>query len=303
MSKIVGIGACVFDTLYNVPSYPREDTKMRATASKPAGGGPVATGLVAAQKLGEKTGYIGVLSDDSGGVFLKKDFEKHGVDTSLVEIKSGHRSFSSVIWLNAESASRTCVFDKGDLPPLVLNGKQIEAVKNAELLMVDGNEMNAAVEAAKIARENGTKVLYDCGGLYEGVEKLLALTDIMIPSEEFALGHTGCKTAEDAAKRLYDMYSPEIVVITQGKKGGIMFDGREIISYPIYPAVVVDSNGSGDVFHGAFAAAVCKGYDFLKCCHFSSAVSGLKCTGVGARESVPDFETVKMYLKENNYCI
>ena len=45
------------------------------------------------------------------------------------------------------------------------------------------NEMQAAVEAAKIARENGTKVLYDCGGLYDGVEKLLALTDIMIPSD------------------------------------------------------------------------------------------------------------------------
>ena len=50
MAKIVGIGANVFDTLYSVDTYPTEDTKMRATGSKPAGGGPVATGLVAAQK-------------------------------------------------------------------------------------------------------------------------------------------------------------------------------------------------------------------------------------------------------------
>jgi len=187
------------------------------------------------------------------------------------------------------------------LPPLELNDIQKQAIKDAEILMVDGNEMDAAVEGAKIARENGTRVLYDCGGLYEGVEKLLALTDIMIPSEEFSLGHTGCKTAEEAAKKLYETYSPEVVVITQGKRGGIIYDGKEIIAYPIYPAVVVDSNGSGDVFHGAFAAAVSKGYDYLKCCHFSSAVSGLKCTGVGARESVPDFETTKKYLKENGY--
>ncbi len=301
MAKIVGIGANVFDTLYNIPTYPKEDTKMRATASKTAGGGPVATGLVAAQKLGEQTAYIGVLSDDNGGKFLKEDFEKYGVETNFIEVKSGYRSFASVLWLCADSTSRTCVFDKGDLPPLELNDAQVEAVKNATLLMVDGNEMDAAVEAAKIARENGTKVLYDCGGLYDGVEKLLALTDIMIPSEEFSLGHTGAKTAEDAAKKLYEMYNPQVVVITQGKKGGILYDGKEIISYPIYPAKVVDSNGSGDVFHGAFAAAVCKGYDFLKCCHFSSAVSGLKCTGVGARESVPDFETTKKYLKENGY--
>ena len=301
MAKIVGIGANVFDTLYNIPTYPTEDTKMRATASKTAGGGPVATGLVSARKLGEDTAYIGVLSDDNGGKFLKEDFEKYGVKTDLIDVKSGYRSFASVLWLCADTTTRTCVFDKGDLPPLKLNDDMIQAVKDAEILMVDGNEMDAAVEAAKIARENGTKVLYDCGGLYEGVERLLALTDIMIPSEEFSLGTTGCKTAEEAAKKLYETYNPEVVVITQGKKGGIIFDGKEVVSYPIYPAVVVDSNGSGDVFHGAFAAGVAKGYDYLKCCHFSSAVSGLKCTGVGARESVPSFETTKKYLKENGY--
>lgn len=289
------------DTLVSVPYYPNEDTKLRAESSKPAGGGPVATGLVAAAKLGCDTEYIGILSDDAGGRFLKDDFKKYGVGTDNITVKSGYRSFTSVIWLSAETSSRTCVFDKGDLPPLELTEKQIQAVKNAELLMVDGNEMDAAVEAAKIARENGVKVLYDCGGLYDGVERLLALTDIMIPSEEFAIGHTGASSAEEAAKKLYEMYNPQIVVVTQGKKGGLLYQGNNIVSYPIYPAKVVDSNGSGDVFHGAFATAVVKGFDYENCCHFSSAVSAIKCTGVGARESVPDFETVKKYLKENGY--
>lgn len=301
MSKVVGIGACVMDTLINVPNYPTEDTKLRATNSKPAGGGPVATGIVAVSKLGVDAEYIGVLSDDNGGQFLLKDFEKYGVSVDHVDIKSGYRSFTSVIWLSAATTSRTCVFDKGNLPPLVLNEQQKEAIKGAQLLMVDGNELDAAVEAAQIARANGVKVLYDCGGLYEGVERLLQYTDIMIPSEEFSLAHTGATDAQEAAKRLYEMYHPEVVVITQGKRGGLLYDGTRTVSYPIYPAVVVDSNGSGDVFHGAFAAAVVKGYDYETCCHFSSAVSAIKCTGVGARESVPDFDTVKAYLKENNY--
>ena len=127
MSKIVGIGACVFDTLYNIPTYPTEDTKMRATGSKTAGGGPVATGLVTAAKLGADTAYIGVLSNDNGGAFLKGDFEKYGVNTELVEICRGYRSFASVLWLCADSATRTCVFDKGDLPPLTLNDEQKQA--------------------------------------------------------------------------------------------------------------------------------------------------------------------------------
>jgi sulfofructose kinase len=74
-----------------------------------------------------------------------------------------------------------------------------------------------------------------------------------------------------------------------------------VVSYPALPAEVVDSNGAGDVFHGAFAYAYTVYGDFYKCCIFSSAVSALKCMGIGARESVPDLNTVINYLKENGY--
>lgn len=301
MSKIVGIGACVMDTLITVPHYPKEDTKLRAESSRLAGGGPVATGLVAAAKLGEREGFVGVLSDDAGGKFLVEDFEKYGVDHVGTEIKSGYRSFTSVIWLSKESTSRTCVFDKGNLPPLTLSAAQKAEIFVADLLMVDGNELEAAIEGAQCIHDAGGKVLYDAGGLYDGVECLLPYADYLIPSMEFALGHTGCQTVEAAAEKLFDLYHPEVVVITCGKEGGYMYDGEKGVKYPIYPAKVVDSNGAGDVFHGAFAAGLMKGYSPLKCCHFASAVSGLKCTGVGARESVPDFETVKTYLKENGH--
>ena len=301
MAGIVGIGACVFDTLYNIATYPSEDTKTRALGSKCAGGGPVATGLVAASKLGAKTSYIGALSDDSAGIFLKKDFEKYGVDTRLIDIKSGYRSFASVLWLCKDTATRTCVFDRGNVPPLVLNEEMKAAIADADILMVDGNELDAAVEAARFAREHGTLVLYDCGGLYDGVERLLEHTDIMIPSEEFATGHTKKDTAELAAQELYERYRPHVVVVTQGKNGGIIFDGEKVIQYPIYPANVMDSNGSGDVFHGAFAAGLVRGFDFYKCCHFASAVSAIKCMGMGARESAPSYDVVEKYMKENGY--
>ncbi len=301
MSKVVGIGACVMDTLITVPNYPTEDTKLRATSSKIAGGGPVSTGLVAVSKLGESAEYLGILSDDNGGDFLRKDFKKYGVGTDNTVTRGGYRSFTSVIWLSENSASRTCVFDKGDLPPFELNIIHKQQIKDADILMVDGNEMSAAVEGAKIANENGVKVLYDAGGLYDGVEKLLPYADYLIPSKEFALGHTGEKTVEDAAKKLFSLYNPLVVVITCGKDGGYCFDGEKGTFYPVYPVEVLDSNGSGDVFHGAFAAGLCKGYDTLKCCHFASAVSALKCTGVGARESVPSFQQVEQFLKENGY--
>ena len=296
MSKVVGIGACVMDTLITVPHFPTEDTKLRAEGTKLAGGGPAATGIVAVSKLGISAGFIGVLSKDGTGDFLKGDFEKYNVCTKNIDFLEGYRAFTSCIWLSKESTSRTCVFDKGNLPALVLDDAKKKAIAEADILMVDGNELTAAIEAAKFAKEHGTKVLYDAGGLYQGIEGLLPYVDILIPSKEYALGHTGCENVEDAAKKLYDTYNPEVVIITMGKDGGILYDGEKITAYPIYPAEVVDSNGAGDVFHVAFAAGLSYGFDFLKCCHFSSAVSAMKCMNVGARESVPSFDDVKNYL-------
>ena len=295
--QVIGIGACVMDTLVTIPNYPNEDTKLRALSTKIAGGGPTATGLVAVSKLDVSAGYIGVLAKDNGGRFLLEDFKKYGVDTSLVEVREGYRSFTSTIWLAKDSATRTCVFDKGDLPPLILDGAKCKAIEEAEILMIDGNEIDAAEAGCKVARDSGTKVLYDCGGLYQGVERLLKLTNVMIPSEEFALGHTGLSTVEEAAVKLYEMYHPEVVVITCGKEGGIIYDGKAE-RYPAFLVDAVDTNGSGDVFHGAFAAAMVKGYTYKECCVFASAVSALKCTGVGARESVPGEQAVYEFLKQ-----
>ncbi|NLD86685.1 MAG: carbohydrate kinase family protein [Clostridiales bacterium] len=299
--QIVGIGACVMDTLVSLPYYPEEDTKLKAFSSKLSGGGPAATGLVAASVLGSATGFIGVLSDDNGGKFLLDDFKKYFVSTDCVTVKEGCASFVAYVLLSERDATRTCILDKGNLPPLVLDEKAKRAISDANILMVDGNEMDAAVEAAEIARESGTIVLYDAGGMYENVDRLLSLTDILIPSMEYALWHTGCDNVKNAAKILYDRYHPKYVVVTCGMDGGVYFDGEIYEYYPCYKVEVVDSNGAGDVFHGAFAHGVLSGYDPMKCCFFSSAVAALKCTGIGARQSVPKKETVIKFLKENDY--
>ena len=301
MNNIVGIGANVYDTLISISEFPAEDTKHRANYVKVSGGGPCATGLVTASKLGASAAYIGVLSDDSYGRFLMDDMKLYGLNNEFVTIMKEYTSFTSCIWLSESSATRTCVFDKGTLPPLLLTDEQKNAIKNADILMVDGNDIDAAVNGAEIANKNNTKVLYDAGGLYDGIEQLLKMTDILIPSEDFAKAHTGKENVKFAAETLYEMYDPDVVVITCGKNGGVMYNGNDWYEYPSFTVNAVDSNGAGDVFHGAFAFAVHKGFDYKKCCIFSSAVSALKCTGAGARENVPSYEQTIEFLKEQGY--
>lgn len=298
MIKVVGIGANVHDTLIVLPEYPAEDIKLRAKSKISVGGGPCATGLVACAKLGQSCAFLGNVSDDAGGKFLIADFRKYGVETKYMKAKENCDSFVSYVMLSEKTASRTIVFDKGNVPPLVLDDEQKRAICDADILMVDGNDLAAAIEGARIAREHGTKVLYDAGGLYDGVLDLLPLCDIIIPSEEYALAVTGADNASDAAGMLFEKYNPDVVVVTCGKKGGVMCDGGIVRAYEAFPVDAVDSNGAGDVFHGAYAFAVTKGFDFYKSCIFSSAVSALKCTKVGARDGVPQYDTVINFLKE-----
>lgn len=83
--EVIGIGASVYDTLIVVPHYPVEDTKLEGLETKVQGGGPCATALVAAQKLGVSTAYIGTVGDDPFGRFLMADLKKWGVDIRYVQ--------------------------------------------------------------------------------------------------------------------------------------------------------------------------------------------------------------------------
>ena len=305
MKKITGIGANVYDTLVMLPNYPTEDTKLKADGVTSVGGGPTATGLVAAAKLGKEQDltveFIGSVAGDDRGKFLLDDFAKWGVSTDKVTVEPGCESFCSFVLLSAAAKTRTCVFHRGNKPPLVLSDAQKASVAESDILMVDGNELDAAVEGAKTIRAAGGNVLYDAGGLYPNVDRLLPYANILIPSEEFSLGHTGEKNAEDAAKKRMEMYHPDGVVSTQGARGGLVLGKDGLWHYDIIDTEVVDSNGAGDVFHGAFAFAMTQGWDYRKCAMFANATSSLKCTRVGARAAVPSYDEVKNILKENGY--
>lgn len=298
---ITGIGANVFDTLMIMSRFPEEDTKIYADRVLKSGGGPCATGLVAAARLGARTSWIGVLTDDEGGRFLYDDFVKYGVSTDNIDRETGKESFSSLVLLNKGNGSRTCLLNRGNLSSVRLDAAKIRAIEEADILMIDGNYLDAALEGAKIARKAGTKVLYDAGGLYEGVEQLLEITDYLIPSENFGLTFTGKSNEEDAARDLFERFHPEMVAITTGSTGGILYDGKTASRWPVFKVNVVDSNGAGDVFHGAFAYAMLQKFDFQTASLFASAVSAIKCTKPGARSGVPSLEQTITFLKEQGY--
>ena len=87
MKKVVGLGACVLDTLINCETYPKEDTKQKANGIFLSGGGPVGNALVVLSKLGVNAEVIGGFGGDNAGKYLIEDFEKYGVSTKNATIR------------------------------------------------------------------------------------------------------------------------------------------------------------------------------------------------------------------------
>ena len=298
MMEVVGIGSALFDILMTADEFPKEDTKIQGKQTKTQGGGPCAVALVAMSKLGVSSGYMGTLGDDMYGDYIKASFEKYGVDTSHIRRNPGEQSFHSFVLLNLQNSSRTCIWNKGTVTPPTQEDVDLEVLKNAKYLHLDGHQLDAAIYAAKKAHEYGVKVSHDAGGTYPGIERLLPYVDVLIPSEEFALKITGCDNAVDAARKLYDTYHPETLIITQGVKGGLIWEDGKEVRYPAYPVKAIDSNGAGDTFHGAFVAARIKGMSVYEAACFASATSALKCTRFGAQEGIPGFQEVLDFMKE-----
>lgn len=296
--QIIGIGSTVYDTLMVVDDYPIEDTKMQGVETKVQGGGPCATALVAARKLGVSAAYMGLIGDDPFGAFMRNDLQRWGVSTKYIRTIPDCVSFHAVVLLNQKTASRTCVWNKGTVPAPREEDINLDALAHAKVLHLDGHMLDAAIYAAKKCREWGVKVSHDAGGVYPGIERLLPYIDYLIPSEEFALKITGKKTAEEAAQSLYAVYHPELLVLTQGAQGGILLDEQGMRRYDCYPVQVLDSNGCGDTFHGAFVAGKIQGLSNDDACKYASAAAAIKCTRLGARYGMPNDEECRRFLQK-----
>lgn len=282
MKKIVGLGACVYDTLIKCDTYPKEDTKMRADDILVSGGGPVGNALVVASKLGMSAFVVGAFADDDGGKYLVKDFNKYGVNTDNICVKAGESSFVSYILLSKAEGTRTCVFNRGSIKDDEKN-INLSALDNADVLHLDGNYLKSAIYAAKYAQTKGVAVSLDAGGLYEGIDTLLPYVDILIPSSEFVLGLTGKTDLLSAMDEVYTKYNPKVFAVTDGKNGGYYYENGKPVHYRAFPVETVDSNGAGDTFHGAFLYAYFNGKSVKESCEFASATSAYKCGFVGAR--------------------
>ena len=284
-------------------------------------GGAPANVLVALERLGHKTAFIGKVGDDMHGRFLKQVMDDNGVDTSNLVIDpnffttlafvalspTGERTFSFARKPGADTQLAPAELDRD-----LIAGSRVFHV--GSLSLTDEPARSATMTALRVARDAGVVVSYDPNyrdTLWDGPEvaagqmrTVIPYVDVMKLSDEECELVTGRLEPAMAAEWLLEQ-GVKVCVVTLGADGAFVatHDGSAVV--PGYAADVVDTTGAGDSFWGGFLAGLLESglapadVDIAAAQGFvrlGNAVASLTVRGRGGIPSIPERKDVEALL-------
>jgi sulfofructose kinase len=295
---VLGLGVSTVDLLLQIDHLPAEEEILRADGFSIQGGGPVATAIVAAARLGARTAMIDALGDDWRGRVIRDEYSRDGVSTEFLLERLGHTSATAVVLVQRSCGKRTIVWSPGTAPELAVDEVPWPAIERADYLHVNGRHGDACLKACQYAREHGVAVSFDGGaGRYrEETRRIVPLSDVCIVAREFAMRYSGEEDPERAGAALLDA-GPRIVVVTDGVRGSWVSSRQGVhFHQPAFPVEVVDTTGCGDCYHGAFVAGLSRGLDLRSTAAQASAAAALNACKLGARQGLPTLPEVEAFL-------
>jgi sulfofructose kinase len=289
---VLCVGHASYDLVFTVDHHLAADEKAFASDFLPCGGGPAANAAVTVARLGLRAAFAGYLGNDPWGQAHLEELRREGVDVSHVVTGDAPTPLSVV--LVKPDGSRALVNYKGNTGPLDEGAVDFRDVRPAVILF-DGHEPRLSPPLAQWARRQGIATVLDAGSVHAGTLALMDLVDHLVASEKFA---TQWLKRNDPQQALAELarHAPAVVV-TLGEHGLIWRKGEEHGALPAFPVTSVDTTGAGDVFHGAYAAALAAGFAWLDLLRFASAAGALSCIALGARPSIPRLAEAERLLK------
>jgi sulfofructose kinase len=246
---ILGIGCIAVDDIFYVDQYPAADSKVRAKRMERRFGGLTGVALVTAAKMGARCAFGGLLGCDELSTFVERQFHDNGIDTTPATRISGASPIRSVVIVDA--STRTIVYDASGATNSEFSGPSEDTISDCRVLFLDSFDVPQSLRAAKIAKRHGVPIVAD---FESDVGMLLWLADHLIVGESY-----GRQIMDDDGLRSLWCVGRNAVVVTRGERGATYLSierpGEEIQA-PAFAVNAVDTTGCGDVFHGAYAAAL-----------------------------------------------
>ncbi len=242
------IGQAYIDVTFLADSLPTGDDKAVARDYAVSFGGNAVTAAFCCAKLGLAPDLLASVADDWLGRMFIDMAARYGV--SLHHRKVAESSLSFVMPRAGQRAIVRCRDDhyKHPYPPLNLTG--------CRALHVDGHQPDAAIHYAQICREAGILTSLDGGGLRANTHELLEFIDVAVVAERLC---EQMHLSPGAMLQYLRARGCRVGAVTMGSRGLIYYHGssgdRRLPALDVPEERVVDTNGAGDIFHGAYVYA------------------------------------------------
>jgi sulfofructose kinase len=288
---VVGVGINALDTIIRLPRFPTSDSKVEILSAEALPGGQVASAIVACRRWGLRARYVGKIGDDAAGARQIGEMKLEGVDSRWI-IARGRRSQFSYILVDESCGERTVLWNRDPRIALRPTDLKREWIRGAQALIVDGHDTQAAAQAARWAREDGIPVVGDFDNRYAGVEALLEYVDYPITSKDFPERITGEADLLKSLPMIHAKFKCRFTAATLGSSGVLAWDGHHFLNFPAFRVNPADTTGAGDVFHGAFAYGLVRGWPVEEILEFSCAAAALNCGAPGARGGIASLKKI-----------
>ncbi len=293
------IGQTYIDVTFLTDHFPTGDEKMVARDYAISFGGNSVSAAFCCAKLGFAPDLLTSLADDWLSRMFLDMAARYGISVHPRKVRE--LSLSFVMPNNGQRAILRCRDDHylHPVPPLDLTG--------CRALHLDGHQSDAAIHYAKLCRERGILTSLDGGGLRSNTDELLGFIDVAICSERL------CEQMKLSPQQLCEHLQNKgcrIGGVTLGAEELVWYDESGLIrtlpALNVPAADVIDTNGAGDIFHGAYLASYLAAPEksWVEHFTFARAASAHSVRFLGIEASLPnndDVENAQCTFKEGAY--
>ena len=314
---LIAIGRAAIDLNANEYNRPMEETM---SFTKYVGGSP-ANIVIGCSKLGLKAGFIGKISQDQHGNFIKQYMEEKGINTSNVVYDTENRkaglTFTEI--LSPEECS--ILMYRDNVADLYLDPTEVseDYIKKAKILLVSGTALaqspsrEAVLQAIKYAKKNNVKVIFELDyrpytwtsaeetAVYYSL--VAELSDVVIGTrEEYdKMENLDSEGDNDVTVKHLFQHGAELIVIKHGVDGSYAYEPDGTVHRgQAYKTKVLKTFGAGDSYASAFLYALLSGKDYETALKFGSASASIVVSKHSSSEAMPTVEEIEQFIRERS---
>lgn len=256
-------------------------------------GGSATNTIIAAAYFGSRCHHVCYVADDSEGRTFLQSLKQADVSTStgissdslptgrclVLVTPDGKRTMSTCLGVSASfDVARLDFSDVQHSKMVYIEGYMATSVQNAQTVV------SVLEEATKQSCQKALSLSdpWVAATFKETIDQWIQYgIDILFCNDAEAMAFTQTSDLEQAQSILKTLTKQ--YVITCGAKGALLYDGKHCLKVPGQSVSVVDTNGAGDMFAGAFLHAILKGDDVKSAGIFANKAAARIVQHFGAR--------------------